>query len=629
MRATVRNLFLVLLLCTKAPIAWGFFVSDSENLTQQVLQSELWNHPQWIKLGHYEKKIFGYSSPFTKGFFLSTEGANSPKKELLKTIDVLFNQDKKQQCKYLARTAWLKKTLNIPESLIDPCHDINQWKKTLNAKSVALIFAASDLGNASSSFGHTFLKIINPNNSQNKDLIDYGINYAANTRDEQGLFYAIKGLLGSYPGQFTMLPYHQKIREYLNLEGRDIWEYHLNFTPEEVDFLVDHLLEMEGAEAPYYFFSDNCSYQILKSIEVVRPHLHLSDDFKYFVIPIDTVKKLNSLSLDEEFKIIDHVQYKKSLKTDYLDSYAQLGFLQKKVLGDVVDNLKISTDVELSNTEKAEVLETAMKYLSIKSYRSGKDLEDDKYKLYLERVSLGPITNEKPLLQKQPPEESHDSSALSIGFGFTDRNQNTPFSSIKFRNALHELEQTDFGTVPFSHNEMGSLEIRYIHSDPKNQNQKINRIDIYSARLLKLVNLNPVTQLDRPFSWKVTADILTEWKTFFEGGFGYSYDVPFFNRSRINYFLTARSFSDYDPSGDYKYINAVGPEIMWASYLQSNIGLSVNINYLFSEKSSPLFLYSSKINFSLKRNFDLQFSVHNKLNQDLEYQSNFVWNFIF
>ncbi len=261
-----RQLFYTLLLSVfifKASPSWGFSISRTESYIQIANSKELWTDPQWIKLGHYKKGWFSYRSPFADGFFLSLEGASSPKKELLKTIEILFsenndpqttkNPDKHAQCLYLARTKWLSKALPINADDLMPCEAMKEWKKDLNVKSVALIFAAADLGNTSSSYGHTFLKIINPENAKNKDLIDYGINYAANTDASEGFFYAIKGLFGLYSGQFTMLPYHQKIREYINLEGRDIWEYHLNFTPEEVSFLVDHLIEMQIARAPYFF----------------------------------------------------------------------------------------------------------------------------------------------------------------------------------------------------------------------------------------------------------------------------------------------------------------------------------------------------------------------------------------
>ncbi|MBC7458899.1 MAG: DUF4105 domain-containing protein, partial [Bdellovibrionaceae bacterium] len=163
----------------KASPSWGFSISRTQSYIEIANTKELWNDPQWIKLGHYEKGWFSYSSPFSQGLFLSEQGPVNPKKELLKTIESLFSEnidpqtskdpDQHLQCLYLARTKWLVKVLKVDPEDHMPCEFITKWKKNLNVRSVALIFAAADMGNTSSSYGHTFLKIINPENAKNKD----------------------------------------------------------------------------------------------------------------------------------------------------------------------------------------------------------------------------------------------------------------------------------------------------------------------------------------------------------------------------------------------------------------------------------------------------------------------------
>lgn len=617
----------------KASHSWGFSLSRTQGYITQATALKLWEDPQWIKLGHYEKGFFSYSSPFAYGFFLSPEGAQSPEKELIKTIETLFSgepSDKHLQCRYLARSAWLTDILKVVPEDIMPCEEMKKWKKELNVTSVALIFAAADMGNASSSFGHTFLKIINPENAKNKDLIDYGINYAANTDASEGFFYALKGLFGMYAGQFTMLPYHQKIREYINLEGRDIWEYHLNFNADEVDFLVDHLIEMEAARAPYYFFSDNCSYQVLRALEVVRPHINIADQFKYFVIPIDTVKKINALSDNYETKMIASVTYKKSLKTDYIQSYSRLGLLQKKALDEAVKSFNIPKDYELNSAERAQVFETAMKFYSIKAFRSDYHFEDEKYKLYLERVALGPQAQENIVEKNEPPEQSHDSSALYLGFGLRDK---VSFSSLKFRHAFHDLEQKDFGTVPFSQNEMGSIEVRYNLLGQKDNEKEsslssFENLQIYRFTLFNIITLNPVTPLDTNLSWRVNAALMNEWKPYAEVGLGYSFDLNLFQRTRIGYFIAGRTFSEYNAENDFKYLNGLGPNILLVSHLTENWGFSFDTSYLFIYKNDPFLKYKTKLNYTVRKNFDLQLQFENYYNKTSEVQAQFVWNFI-
>lgn len=615
------NFFTIfILMIVKTSLSWGFSVSQTEKYLKIAQDKKIWLNPQWIKLGHYEKTFFGqYRSAFYQGFFLNEQGDQSPEQELLTTVQALYSESellsqklkRHPQCHYGARAKWLNQILNVSTDDILPCQERVDWKNKLKVSEVSIIFAASDFGNTSSSFGHTFLKLINPENKNNKDLIDYGMDYSAQTDSSANFLYAIKGLMGMYNGRFAMLPYHQKIRDYINLDGRDIWEYQLNFTPAEVDFLIDHLLEMENARAPYYFFSDNCSYQILKTLEVIRPEINLADSFKYFVIPIDTIKKIKN-----QTNWISDIKYKKSLKTDYLQSYSGLGFLQKKALDVAVEKLNVPSDFEFSPKETAEVYETATKYFSVKAYRTAKDFDDEKYKLSSERAMLGAVTIESEIKNTQPPHESHDSSAIYLQSGLIKNNfSDEKYYSFKFRNALHDIEQLDFGTVPFSQNEMASLELKYFEV---NQNIKLDQLT-----LLNLINLNPVTQLDKNFSWKFKAAILDQWQTDIEASGGMSFDSYFFSTSMLAYFMTGRSWFDNDQN-----LQGMGPEIFYIFRPRDKIGWSVSANYFLMNKNHDYLRLKSKVDFSLNKKFDLQISAENSFFENYKYQLGLVYNFL-
>ncbi|MBY0553086.1 DUF4105 domain-containing protein [bacterium] len=612
MFAKVLNyLFLVLLLIiAKAPTSWGFSISRTASYLENAKKQNLAHDPKWLRLGHYEKTLFGYSSTFRGPLYINPEGYTSPEKELISSIEAMFSDSpeltktmtRHPQCQFLARRNWLIQKLDIHQDDILPCEERVRWKKQLSATSASLIFASSDFGNPASSFGHTFIKLVNPANAKNKDLIDYGVNYAADADQSEGLFYAIKGLFGMYGGRFTMLPYHQKIREYINLEGRDIWEYPLDLSEVEVDELINHLLEMDNSVSPYYFFSDNCSYQILSAFDVIRPNLDLRKKLTYWVIPIDTVK-----IVDRHTNLIKSKKYKKSLKTDYIESYAKLGILQKKALDEAIVKLKISDDYELTNKEKAEVYETATKYLAVKAYRTQTDLDEDKYKLSTERSALGQITQDAAAKQLVSPDESHDSSALYFGFGQTSISD---YSSFKFRSAYHDLEQTDGGAVPFSQNTIAAFEVRHY--------SEIKKTSIERFTFLNLINTNPVTPLEKNISWKIRLDMMDQWRPDTEAGGGMSFDISLGN-SRIAYYLTARYFKGLD------HTYQAGPEILFVSKPFNNFGFSLDLTYFAQDKQIPYLRFNSKFNYQIYRNLDLQLQA----NDLRDYQFNFVKNFIF
>lgn len=612
MFAKVHNLIILILIITvKASLAWGFSVSRAEDYLKRAQELNLAQDPKWIKLGHYHKSLWGYKSDFRGPLFLHPQGHSSPKLELEESIKAFFTADYQPrhkyehapQCQFLARRNWLIKKLNVSQEDILSCEKREEWKKNLSATSVSLIFASADLGNPASSFGHTFIKLINPANAQNKDLIDYGVNFAANA-NESDFMYAARGLFGLYGGIYTMLPYHQKIREYINLEGRDIVEYQLNLNPEQVDEMINHLLELERSEAPYYFFTTNCSYQLLTLLEVINPEWDLSDDFFYWVIPIDTVKKVHGID-----GLVVASKHKKSLNTEYLEGYSRLGFLQKRALDVAVEKLKISDDFELDKTEKALVYETAARYYAVKGYRTGEDVDKQVYELSLERAQLGLIQEEKRVDKAFTPETSHDSSAVYVGGGnLKDRS----YGMLKFRSAFHDLEQNDMGQVPMSLTNTGVLEARYYYD--------IQKWSIERFTLMHLINTTPVTQLDKNFSWKARLDILDQWRPDIEYAVGYSFDLPWIFRSRISSFITGRYVKE--PA---QHTYQAGPELLFTSYPLENLGFSASLTYFAENENIPYLRFNSKLNYQIKRNWDLQLQG----NDLRDYQGSLVYNFIF
>lgn len=516
----VRNFVFCLFLI--APLfTWGFSLDKVSEYQKQIIEREMWNDPQWIRLGHYRKTWLGeFKSPLLGNFFLSSQGSVSPREELLKTIEVLFSSEesaKKYQCHYLARTSWLKDALKIDVQDIVACPERDAWKKQLGATELFLVFASSDLNSAGSSFGHTFLRLHNPKNIKQLELLDYGINYAAMTGPDGGALYALKGLFGFYPGNYSMLPYYQKMREYTNLEGRNLWEYRLNLSSSEVSFLIDHLLELEGSYADYYFLSDNCSQQILELIEVAKPHLDLSSQFHDATIPLDTVKTLNDhwLLSDEKLRL--------SLQTEWRARYAGLNLAQKKALKKIVRHQDTSSLASLDVKEKAETLEASISYLAVKEYREEKEYKNEKYALSVARARLGPQTSPVQIPQPRSPLSSPNSVAWYLGYGQFDHED---FYRFKFRRAFHDLLSDDSGLSPFSHLEILSFDFRYFS---ENQN-----LDLYEAVLLKSFSTAPVTTLDTPVSWRVEVGTMPKLMPYFNLAAGFSFDFSFLEATRIS-----------------------------------------------------------------------------------------------
>src|SRR5688500_15186877 len=139
-------------------------------------------------------------------------------------------------------------------------------------------------------YGHTLLRVDAADQDERTRLLAYSISFAAATNETNGLIFAVKGLFGGYPGVFAMLPYYVKVREYSDLENRDLWEYELDLSPEELERVLRHAWELLPAYFEYYFFDENCSYHLLALLQVARPDLELTAPFRLWALPVDTVR---------------------------------------------------------------------------------------------------------------------------------------------------------------------------------------------------------------------------------------------------------------------------------------------------------------------------------------------------
>jgi hypothetical protein len=340
----------------------------------------------------------------------------------------------------------------------------------------------------------------------------------------------------------------------------------------------------------------------LAALDTIRPELKLSEKNNWWVIPIDTVKVIKRNS-----NLIETKKYKKSLKNDYLESYHKLSLLQKKAFDVAIEKFLIPSDFELSNVEKAEVYETANKYLAVKAYRTQTDLDEDKYKLSTARAALGQITIDKSTVQLVSPEQSHDSSAIYFGLGQTPASD---YTSFKFRPAYHDLDQNDGGSVPFSQNNIATSEFRYY--------SEIKKFSLERFTFINLINTNPATPLDKNISWKVRVDMLDQWRPDAEFSGGMSFDMALGN-SRVAYYLTGRYYKGLE------HTYQAGPEILFVSKPTNELGFSLNFSYFAVDKKIPYLRFNAKMNYQIYNNTDLQLQA----NDLRDYQLNFVKNFIF
>lgn len=499
----VRFLFSLLLLAA-APLAAITPEQELRRLAlrQAAAKAEVWSDKRWRRLVYYEKNLLGgyKSRSVNPSFYLSKWGRISPKLELEAAVDGFFfegKDDDSPECRFPERYRWLREKLGVEKTEFPRrCEAFEDWKAALDVQSVSLLFAAGYLNNPSTLYGHTFLRL-HKRGGAGADLLDYTVNYAATTDEQGGFLYALKGLSGAYPGQFSTVPYYLKIQEYHNLENRDLWGFPLYLKPDEIDRLLAHCWELGKAAFPYYFFDRNCSWQLLPLLEVAKPEFKLTDGFRYWAIPSDTAKAILAGSLrglpDWRPSLWKKVDWKRS----------QLTADERKLVlalarGDQPAALKRLEPV--NPAIQAAVLETAADYLSWRYY-AGKikkdELDGRTDPVLAARAALGQqVTFQGGPARPADITDAHES--LRLGAGVIALH-NGPAYDFTWRYAVQDLLDEPAGYLPDAALEMGAFRLRY--------EERYNRFYFKEARLARVMSLNPWDDWVRRQSWEVGAGI--------------------------------------------------------------------------------------------------------------------------
>jgi hypothetical protein len=473
----------LLLLCA---LTLSLFASTTDELIAQAHTKHLSDTRYWHLLMHTPHTESEIDDP---NFFLASNGKTDISSELDVTIQH-FSHDLNQSdgsvfCRFPARRAWLENELNTSFG-IGECRDYEALVAKMNPQKVTLIFPSAHINSPASMFGHTFLRI---DSTMESKLMSYAINYAAHTEDTNGLLFAYKGLFGGYYGYYSILPYYEKLKEYRDSESRDVWEYDLNLTHDEVVAMVRHIWELQHIHSWYYFLNENCSYHMLWLTEIARPSVNLREHFFYYVIPPDTVRAFEEEGLvrDKHFR-----PSKRSKLLAYEDQLSPEAIRTVKALSKGEGNVSDLNDSSLAIQERRFALESAAELVEYE-YIEGKILKDvyalRYYKLLSQRAALG-SGDVLIIPPKSNPDLAHRSARLSVAQGWFEHR--APFL-LGIRPSFHDLEEDDTGHLSGAQIEFFDT---LIGIDQK-------KVSLEKLTFLSLSSITPVSHFFKPFSWRM------------------------------------------------------------------------------------------------------------------------------
>jgi hypothetical protein len=476
------------------------------DLQASAKTQQLWLENEWLNLLHYGGEGTtpeNYQSEVNdERFFIAENGDTNPEAELLATIAAFYQTDSAgddhAQCKFVARLNWLKQKLPIDASTLPAvrCNSYTEWRKHVNSDLVTLVFPAYNLNSPSSMFGHTLLRLDSASDEGNSRWLSTAVNFGANvTEDDNSILYAYKGLAGGYSGIFVTDHYYKKIQEYNRIEHRDIWEYRLNLTRHETERIVTHLWELQDINFEYYYFDENCSYRLLELLEIARPGIELTDEFKITAIPVDTVRAIDQAGM------IETATYRPSQAT----LLRHLLWLAPAEDHDLIKALSANIAVakqdaftQLPADRQRNITDIAYQYLRYQQTGKERDpaIAKRSHQLLLLLNSYPKETTAKPdVAIPVSPEKGHGSKRVTVGMG---KRLDNYYGELGFRMSFHDLEDNENGFLRGAQINIGSLQIR------AEENESVS---LYRLDLVDIISITPRTRFFKPLAWKVYAGL--------------------------------------------------------------------------------------------------------------------------
>lgn len=558
-------------------IGLSFFTQAQVDLTP------LSQTPKWLALLHYQAHGFTsklYSEVDDETFFLAPDGKYNPLAELNATLAAFQqpnNGDDAPQCRFPERLHWLTTVLpNTPFVAVD-CPKFEDWYSKVKGSQLSLIFPASYMNSPSSMFGHTLLRL---DGKQGHQLLSAAINFAAFTDpNDDELTFTVKGLTGGYPGYVSLVPYFEKVNEYNHIESRDIWEYQLKLSYEQIQTFTRHIWELNEIRFDYFFIDENCSYRLLTLLNVIEPSWHLAQSFDTHTIPTDTLRVL------EAKQLIGDIQFRPSKTTKIEQHRLQLSDELRELARALADAPELIAQQSrfklLSDIEKTQVLDLAYEYTRYLNVKK-KNQDPALLKRSLKLLSLRSKVNIQgdgfdPIQTPEVrDEQGHDTFRTTLGAA-------GDFAEIGFRINYHDWLDNLAGYRKGAQIEMGNARFRFDQS----------RLQLQNFNAISVRTLVPRNRFNQSISWQVNGgyergivDDLGQLHVTLGGGLGYQLGMGTFYGFAQTQLASGRRYENGWALGlgsELGYLIQVPNYNVWikADYLKNVLADGEGIQYQF------------------------------------------------
>lgn len=468
----------------------------SEKLVLQALKENIWQEQAWEKLLYYVPTWFrGRRSLIdSPQFFVDPNGKSDARAELLATLRAFFEPEKgtdednaHARCRYPARFHYLDSRLGLSQhaSLPRPrCSSFEMYSRAWDRETLSVVFSDYYLNNPVSLFGHVFIRL--GGQQKGSQLLDLALSFAADINGRSLTEAMLTGPFGGLPGRFYVHPYYLKVQEYNNAEGRDLWEYTLDFSPEQTAQVFRSIWEIEAQTIDYWYLDDNCALALLAVLDAGRPELDLAGKLMTWVTPADTIKVLASAP-----GLIANTVYRPSSLSRFKERQNALSENETDVFERLVKTRtqeSLEEAAKLSEASARRVLDAGIEFIDHdQRLAAGQQPESEADRVFRSQLlaSRARLHAPSPRLQAVPatPLAGHDTKRIGLGWVAPRRDGQIsasipPAVGFDFRGALHDLSSPLVGYPP-------GVAIEFFHLNatlwPADEEFRFERFKLFSV----------------------------------------------------------------------------------------------------------------------------------------------------
>lgn len=528
---------------------------------KNITLEEISNKKEWKQLLYMEDNE---SEVINEEYFLS-KNKNNLMEELILTINEYKENNVNNNdavCKFPARYLFLSKFVNFPnyKKINENCTNLKKWIPLTNTDSISLVLVSGYVSNPASTFGHSFIKL---NNKQNS-LFDTSINFGAMVPENENMIkYIYNGLNGNYDSGFSDKYYYEQDLVYSNKEYRDMWEYKLNLTNEEKDLILFHLYEVLTKKYKYYFLNKNCGYRVSGIVNLISNKRMINNDNWY--LPIETFSYLEEIE-KEKIKEIKYIPSNKRIFNFFFD---KLSTTEKNTVINFINTKTLSENI--TEEEKINVLDFLLIYYknTINIYPENKEYKKELNIVIKERLKLK-ASEKKEIVIKEKESPAKNTNPIDFKLGYSKKSGIISFSP--YKQSFLDNSNLDFDELSFLNT---TLKIE--------KNLELKKFDF--IKIQKINNEQTELLNDNLYSWKLNIGIENNNKYYLISGIGY-----FFNEFNL------LSMVDLDLNKETKvnivpHINIYNSFYMFKNqieigYKENNLYVTEEIQYNISNKQN-------------------------------------------